>query len=185
MPDGAVSYQKFLDGDRTGMEELVEQFRDGLILYLNTYVNDLTEAEDLAEDVFVELVVKKPRFRGRSSFRTWLYAIARHRAVDRVRKLARRREVPEEAAGQARAEDALFAAHFAEKENAAAVHRALGRIRPEYRQVLYLSFFEDFSNAEIAESLRKTRRQVENLIYRAKQALRAELEKEGIADEIV
>ena len=40
-------------------------------------------------------------------------------------------------------------------------------------------------NAEIAENLRKTRRQVENLIYRAKQALRAELEKEGIADEIV
>ena len=52
-------------------------------------------------------------------------------------------------------------------------------LKPEYFQVLYLVYFEDFSNKEIATIMKKNKRQIENLIYRAKNALKSELEKEG------
>ena len=44
---------------------------------------------------------------------------------------------------------------------------------------MYLSYFEDMSNEEIADIMKKKRRQIENLIYNAKKALRFKLEKEG------
>ena len=55
----------------------------------------------------------------------------------------------------------------------------MGKINPLYAQVLYLSFYEDMSNAEISSVIGKSKRQVEMLIYRAKDSLRKALEKEG------
>lgn len=63
------------------------------------------------------------------------------------------------------------------------MHRALNRIKYEYRQALYLSYFEDFSNEQIAKITGKSKRQVEMLLYRGKQALEKALVKEGLLDE--
>ena len=52
-------------------------------------------------------------------------------------------------------------------------------LNPDYRQVLYLTYFEELSNSEAARVMKKSCRQIENLLYRAKQALRSKLEKEG------
>jgi RNA polymerase sigma-70 factor (ECF subfamily) len=48
---------------------------------------------------------------------------------------------------------------------------------------LYLKFFEDLTNGQIAKITKKNKRQIENRIYQAKQSLRAELEKEGFTYE--
>lgn len=63
------------------------------------------------------------------------------------------------------------------------LHRALENINPDYSQVLHLTYFEGFSNSEAAKIMKKTNRQIENLIYRAKTALKKELEKEGFVYE--
>ena len=85
MENGASSYRRFLDGDDTGITEIVGEYKDGLILYLNNYVNNLCIAEELTEDTFFRLLVKKPKFHGKSSFKSWLYAIGRNVAVDYIR----------------------------------------------------------------------------------------------------
>ena len=59
------------------------------------------------------------------------------------------------------------------------MHKALAKLKPEYQQVLYLIFFEDFSNTEAAAVMKKNNRQIENLVYRAKMSLKSELDKEG------
>ena len=59
------------------------------------------------------------------------------------------------------------------------LHRTLRRLKPEYRQVLYLTYFEGFSNAEAASIMKKSKKQVENLLYNARKMLRSELEKDG------
>lgn len=69
------------------------------------------------------------------------------------------------------------------EERKIVVHRALRRLKPEYRQVLYLLFFEEFDHGEIARIMKKSRRQIENLLYRAKMSLKSELEKEGFVYE--
>ena len=63
------------------------------------------------------------------------------------------------------------------------LHRAMRRLKPEYAQVLYLMYFEDFDTAEIARNKKKTKRQIGDLLYRAKKTLKSELEKEGFVYE--
>ena len=82
MDNGASSYRRFLDGDDKGIAEIVGDYKDGLILYLNGYVNNILIAENLTEDTFFRLITRKPRYSGKSTFKSWLYAIGRNVAVD-------------------------------------------------------------------------------------------------------
>ncbi len=183
MDNGAISYRRFLDGDESGIVEIIKDYKDGLILYLNGYVGNLHIAEDLMEDVFVKLVVKKPHFSERFSFKTWLYTIGRNTAIDWLRHSSKNASVPVEELEEMLADEDDLERLYIKEERKITLRRAMGRIKDEYRTALYLSFFEDMSNAEIAAVMKKSRRQVENLIYRGKQSLRSELEKEGFVYE--
>ena len=57
------------------------------------------------------------------------------------------------------------------------------KLKDEYQQVLYLTYFEGFSNDETARIIGKSRKQTENLLYNARKALRTELEKGGFSYE--
>ena len=83
MDNGACSYRRFRDdGDESGLVEIIRDYKDGLIFYLNSFVGNIHIAEELAEDTFVFLGTKKPRDKGKGSFKTWLYTIGRNVAID-------------------------------------------------------------------------------------------------------
>ena len=73
MDNGASSYRRFLDGDETGLNEIVEMYGDNLMYFINGLVKNIDMAEDLMEDTFMELVVHKHHFREESSFKTYLF----------------------------------------------------------------------------------------------------------------
>lgn len=75
MDNGESSYRRFLAGDDEGLHEIICTYRTGLILYLNSFVQNIHTAEDLTEDTFAEIAIKCPKFAAKSSFKTWLYAI--------------------------------------------------------------------------------------------------------------
>ena len=77
------------------------------------------------------------------------------------------------------AEETNVETEYLIKEQKITLHRIMREMKPEYFQVLYLVYFENFTNEEIAKIMKKNKRQIENLIYRAKAALKSELEKEG------
>ncbi len=183
MENGACSYRRFLAGDENGLVEIIRDYKDGLMLYINSYVQNIHVAEDLTEDTFVRLMVRRPHFAGKSRFKTWLYAIGRHLAVDYLRRASRVMSLSEEEAACLADGEEDIARTYIRDERRLLVHRALNRLAPDYRCVLYLVFFEDMSNAEAAAVMGKSRRQVENLLYRAKGALKKELEKEGFVYE--
>ncbi len=70
MENGTDSYQKFLNGDNDGMVEIIRDYKDGLMMYLYRFTNNINTAEDLTEDTFVKLYTKRPNFSGKSSFKT-------------------------------------------------------------------------------------------------------------------
>ena len=182
MENGASSYRRFLDGDDSGFVEIVRDYKDGLILYLSSFTGDIYLAEELAEDTFVKLGIKKPRFSGRSSFRTWLYAIGRNAAIDRLRRESARRTEPiNENAGAADMES--LESSYIRQEEKIAVHRAMAHLKAEYRQVLWLTYFEGFSNKETASIMKRSVHGTETLLYRARQSLKRLLETEGHFDE--
>lgn len=179
MDNGACSYRRFLDGDDNGITEIVGDYKDGLILYLNSYVNNIYTAEELAEDAFFRLITKKPKFSGKSSFRTWLYAIGRNIAVDYIRHNSKNLMTPvEDMENYLRDEEDLERSYIKE-ERKITVHRALSTLQTDYRNIIWLIYFEGFSNKEAAIAMKKSDKQIRNLLYRAKQSLKSKLEKEG------
>ena len=178
MNQGESSYRRFLAGDNEGLHEIVCAYRTGLMLYLHSIVRNIHTAEELTEDTFYELMRKRPRFSGRSSFKTWLYVIGHHVAAKYLRKHTKLTAVPLESQEYLADADDLERS-IIRSEQKRLLHHAMRRLNPAYRQVLYLSYFEGFSNAEAAEILHRSERQLRDLLYHAKKALKTELERSG------
>ena len=185
MDNGASSYRRFLDGDDKGLAEIVRDYRDGLILYLNGIVNNISVAEELMEETFFKIITKKPRFNTKYSFKTWLYTIGRNVAIDYIRHNSKRLDTSFDDLENYIEDEYDLEKHYIIEERKIAVHRAMKKLHTEYRQVLWLLYFDGLSNAEAAVVMKKNTRQMKNLVYRAKNALKSELDKEGfIYDEL-
>ena len=182
MDNGASSYRRFLDGDDKGLAEIVRDYSDGLTLYLCGIVNDRSVAEELMEETLFKIITKRPKYHPNYSFKTWLYTIGRRVAIDYLRHVKRTEKVLNEL-GDAVCDTYDLEQLYIKKEQKIVVHRALGKLHAEYRQILWLLYFEELSYAEAAAVMQKTSRQMKNLVFRAKNALRLELEKEGFVYE--
>ena len=178
MDNGEKYYRQYLDGDDQGLYELIRLYRYGMNLYLTGIMGNYSDAEQVTEDTFAELAIKKPEFKNRSSFKTWLYAIARRLAVTYLRR-NRKLEIQSLDDNIELESPTDLEKQYIKNEERQQLHVALKELKPEYRQVLYLSYFEDFSNKEISQIMKKSSRQVENLLYNAKKALRSRLEEGG------
>ena len=177
MDNGASSYRRFLDGDKSAFDELIETYREPLIAFINGFLHNPDESEDVAEDAFMELIVHPKRYSFRSSFKTYLFTVARNKAIDRIRKEMRYSRSPIEELDMddgIYTEDVIF-----RKENEAIVNMAMEKINPEYAAVLRLIYFEDMTGEEAGKVLGKSKRQMANLTYRAKLSLKKSLEEEG------
>ncbi len=183
MDNGASSYRRFLAGDEDGMVEIIRDYKDGLMLYLNRYVQNIHVAEDLTEDTFVKIVVKRPRYSQKSSFKTWLYAIGRNIAIDYLRKSGNSSALSLDEAAVLLADEESVERTYIKGEQNLILHRALKRLAPDYQRVLYLLYFEEMEHSQIATVLHKSNRQISNLVYRAKLSLKTELEKEDFVYE--
>ena len=183
MDNGASSYRRFLDGDDDGFVEIIKDYKDGLMFYINGIVGDLHTAEELTEDTFVKIVTKKPKFSGKSSFKTWLYAIGRNVTLDFLRKRSKLKEISAEECINLTAEESDFEKAFLKEERKIILHKTMCRLKPEYRQVLQLVYFENFSNKEVSTVMKKSVHNVEVLVSRARKALKQELEKEDFTYE--
>ena len=183
MDNGASSYLRFLKGDDNAFVEIIRDYKDGLILYLNGFTGNIQRSEELAEDTFVKLVTKRPRFDNKASFKTWLYTIGRNVAIDSLRRGAKRKTVPLAEAVSLPDEEEELERAYIQEEDKIALHRAMGSLPSDYRVVLWLTYFEGFSNKEAAVVMKKSVRSVETLLYRARQKLKSELIKEGFVYE--
>jgi len=183
MDNGASSYRRFLDGDDKALTEIVRDYKDGLIFYLNGFVNNIFIAEELMEETFFKLITKKPRFSAKYSFKTWLYTIGRNVAIDYMRHHSRYTNIPLEDMENYLSDEFDLEKSYIVEERKIVIHRMLKKLHPNYRQILWLIYFEGFSNAEAAAVMKMNSRQVKNLVYRAKKALKSELDKEDFVYE--
>lgn len=180
MDSGTFNYRRYRDGgDEDGLAEIIKEYKDGLIFYLNSIVGNIHTAEDLAEDTFVLLGTKKPRDKGTGSFKTWLYTIGRNIALDSLRHKRAGCEITNGEYTEIAADEESLEISYIREERKIAVHRAMGVLKIEYRQVLYLIYFEELSAKDAAAIMKKSVHCTETLVYRARKALKSELEKEN------
>ncbi|MBQ9314555.1 MAG: RNA polymerase sigma factor [Clostridia bacterium] len=178
MDNGASSYRRFLEGDEKALNEIVEMYGDNLMFFINGFVNNITLAEDIMEDTFMELIVHKHLFRGESSFKTYLFKIGRNKALNALKKNKVLVCFDKDIEDEARLEDLII-----KNDKAKHIREAMKKINGVYAQVIHLLYFESMSYEEIGKVLKKNNKQVKNLAYRARNSLKEVLEKEGFSYE--
>ena len=162
------------------MEDVfVKEYFDNLVFFIDRYVHDAAAAEDIAIDAFTQLVVNKHRYNFQVSLKTYLFMIGRSRALDYIKhrsklpvvELSEAAQIP---TGEPSLEEMLLA-----DQRKRAVHAAMDRLSEEMRAAVHLVYFEELSCEEAARVMKKNRKQVYNLLYRAKELLRTILGEEG------
>ena len=76
--------------------------------------------------------------------------------------------------------DILVEAAVQTEERSEILHLCMGRLSPDYREALYLVYFEGMKHAEAAAVMRKSEKQIADLVYRGRKSLRGHLEREGV-----
>ena len=171
MVSDETAYRKYLAGDEAAAQLLVERYGDALTLYINGVLGDIHEAEDLMIEAFAHIFARERPIQD-GCFKAYLYKTGRNlslRCKTRRRFFLPLEELPFELPDEALAETGLFQKLYA----------ALSKLKKEYRETLFLVYFEELSYRQAAQVLGRTEQQVTNLVYRGKQQLKQLLEQEG------
>ncbi len=169
-------------GEEAALAGLMQRWEQPVKRFIFRVVGNPTEAEDLAQEVFVRVYTRRATWRSGAKFSSWCFAIAANQAKNRLRWWRRRPalsldawseaggETPDESSAGAQAAE-LAARH----ERITAVRAAVAALPLDLRAALVLFEFEDQSVAEIAAILGCTPKAVENRLYRARRSLREKL----------
>ena len=178
-----VLYARFLkEKNNEDLKELLARHRESLTLFLYGILHNMEDAEDLMLDAFALAASGTSKFKGESSFKTWLFSIGHHKAMKQLRK-RRFSFITRDEAGNMPDMGHLPEAEILSDERRRHLYLALGKVKEDYRQVLYLLYFEDMSIEEAASVMGRNAKQIYNLSYRAKEALRKQLEGMGFTYE--
>ena len=190
MPDNdGLLYTRFLtSGDQSALEVLFNKYRESLVLFIYGFVRNVDIAEELMMDTFAVLVSGVARYKETEDalFKTWLFAVAKNQAFLYLRKhkiwfVA----LDKEFLNNVEADDSSHPITILLKnERESQLYRLLKTIDANYRQVLYLQYFEDMKPEQISRIVKKNIKQTYNLLARGKEALRTAYERMGLSWDI-
>ena len=170
--------RRIASGDRLAFTNLYTALRPPMLRYAaGLLANDAEAAADVVDEAFMSIWRQAGRYEGAGSADGWIYRIVRNKAVDWLRS---RRERPfaseaEEQRAEAIADEADTPEQIVEKGSAAdELRKALERLSPDHREVVWLCYFEERSVSEIAGCPENT---VKTRLFHARRLLRGELER--------
>lgn len=168
-------YKEFLLGDKNSFEEIVIRHKDSIIYFIHRYVKSIDIAEDLAQDVFVYMLVNKRSYKFEYSLKTYLYTIAKSKALNyikREKRIIRLDEVEFEDLEEL--EEKVF-----KNEKAENLRKSIKKLKIEYQNAIYLADIEGLNYREIGHILKKTESSVKVLIHRARKTLEKLIKEEA------
>lgn len=138
-------------GDETAMRALYESLAHSITIFIRGWLRDPSEASDIVHETMLVVWRDAAKFEGRSSLKSWIFGIAKNKALERNRAGARLEThddvIPEDVSDDGddphTALDAL--------EDAKAVRECISTLSPAHQRAVHLCFFDDLSYAEIAE----------------------------------
>lgn len=164
------------------LENLYKQYAKTLYFYLLRLSGSKQLAEDLTQETFVRATVHLNEYEGEEA-RAWLFKVARNAYLDEWRKQKRRKTIPflsiflskeDMISPYGIPEDSLLM-----QETQQQLEDLLGILPEQYRSVIYLREYEEFSYKEIMEALQLTEEQVKVKLHRARKRLSSLAEKKG------
>ena len=165
--------------DEKAFQEFVETYKDRVLAACYGYVPNTEDAEDISQEVFIEVYRSISKFRGDSSLSTWVYRIAITKSLDFLKSKKRKKrfalfskEDPSEIEYQLPPELRTPQTQMEDEERIRILHQAIQQLPEQQAKVFTLSKYQGLSNKEIAEILELSLSSVESSMHRAKSNLR-------------
>ena len=171
------------NGEEEAFRYLVDQYQDKVYNTCISFVKNPDDADDLTQEVFIEVYNSIHKFRLESKLSTWIYRIAVNKSLEHLRKMKRKKRSGflswignEDSKSKLEVPDFNHPGVLAEnKEGAKILFQAIDKLPDNQRIAFTLHKLEDISYDQIAEVMQKSLSSVESLIHRAKLNLRKEL----------
>jgi len=183
-PDAALML-RVKRGDRAAFAELVDKYKQPVMNFVFRSLRDEAEAEDLAQNVFLQVYKSRSRYKQTAKFSTWLFTIARNLCLNELRRRSRH---PAESLEETHAENEdQPARQFEDKSQIAApdkvlhgelaqkIDEALAELPENQRSAILLCRQDDLSYEEIARILRCSLSATKSLIHRGRETLKEKL----------
>lgn len=164
-----ICYRRYLDGDETGLEELIKKYGSPLTIYIYAHLSDILDAEDLMIEVFSNIFAKKPSIPD-GGFKVYLYKSARQMALcykSKCRPAFRLDELYSEPEGKLLIEEVVKT-----EERNRILYFCMEQLNPIYREAVYLIYFEGLSYHQAADVMSKSEKLIKNMIYQGDKNLR-------------
>jgi RNA polymerase sigma-70 factor, ECF subfamily len=183
-PDAALML-RVKQGDTAAFTELVEKYKQPIMNLAYRTVRDMTEAEDLAQNVFVQVYKSAARYKSTAKFSTWLFTIARNLCLNEIRRRSRHRAESLDATHPEQDDQPLQ--QYEDKktfsppesllqgELAQQIDRALADLPENQRSAILLCRQDELSYEEIAEALGCSVSATKSLIHRGRETLKERL----------
>lgn len=161
-------------GDGRAADALVRRHLPRMVGLARRMLGDASEAEDVAQDVFLRVWREAPRWKpGQAKFETWMHRVALNLCYDRLR---RRRETADPGAGVNVADSAPMPSdQWLALQRAARVEAALAQLPERQRAAIVLVHYQELTNIAAAEMLEVSVEALESLLARGRRALKAAL----------
>ena len=170
-------------GEQEAFEALYQGYHRRLYQYLLTLVRDEATAEELVVEVMLAIWKGAGTFRGGSQVSTWIFGIARNKALDAIRQGTRRqRQVPLEEAAELIDTQNDPGSEANRKSLVTLSQRALAALSDEHREVMQLALYEELSCQEIAAIAGCPVNTVKTRLYYARQHLKKILQGMGVRE---
>lgn len=169
--------------DNEAYRVLVDQTKHLVVNTAFRFVLNKDTAEDIAQEVYVEVYHSISDFKGRSKLTTWIYQITVKRSIDKLREQKRQKRRSSTGkdlsidAGLPIADSQNVHRNLEVKEQLEIIHSFLNQLPEKQRIAFTLSKIQGFNNTEIAEIMNVTKVAVESLIYRSRKAVVEHLRK--------
>ena len=160
-------------GDRQAFAAIYDRYADRLYDFCAAMLRDGDAAADCVQDVFVDAATQLGMLRDPSRLRSWLYAIARHQALARIK--ARRRELPSDELPELDSGDPDMATIAARTELAALIAEACGALSDRDRTVFELTYRHGLDGGELAEALGVSHSNANTLVGRLRDGVERSL----------
>ena len=171
---------RFTGGDAEAFAGLVELYKDRVHQFIICILGPDREAEDIAQEVFIQIYISLGNFRCEAAFSTWAYSLTRNVCRRRLRDRGRAADLfggaGDEAGHELRDMAPSIEIKLENEETGKTIRAAVAGLSPLHRSVIFLSCWEHFSYAEIAEALDIPVGTVRSRIHNAMAALAQKLE---------
>lgn len=179
---------EIIEGIRSGnqihFKALVDKYQPLVLNTSNSFLHDKTNAEDITQEVFIEVFLSIHKFKGDSKISTWLYRISANKSLNYIRDNKKRnivKSIESFFSGESNTEfqipddSSQYDVDDNQSQRVELLHKAIDKLPKNQKIAFTLSKFDSLSYTQISEVLNLSLSSVEGLVHRAKKNIQKEI----------